>query len=183
MPDGLVDDLTKQEIADLSSFLSALGKVGDFAVSRESIARTYRVLEFTPKGHFVVARSSFNTIALGHADLQWEPAYAKVNGEIVLSEVPIFKLRQGVDDMSFLQTTLRVSNSGSIGIVTNGLDGIDVWIDGKPVASESLESVDFEAGDHVLTFGLNRVSRTKPLLVKARITKNSSAQAQWLLGK
>ena len=85
--------------------------------------------------------------------------------------------------MSFLQTTLRVSNRGSIGIITNGLDGIDVWIDGKPVASERLESVRFETGDHVLTFGVNRVSRTKPLLVKTRISKNSSAQAQWLLGK
>ena len=183
MPDGLVDDLTKQEIADLISFLSALGKVGDFAVSRESIARTYRVLEFTPKAHFVVARSSFNTIAIGHADLQWEPAYTKVNGEIELNELPIFKLRQGVDDMSFLQTTLRVSNSGSIGIVTNGLEGIDVWIDGKPIASENLQSVVFENGDHVITFGLNRVSRNKPLLVKTRISKGSSAQAQWLLGK
>ena len=183
MPDGLVDDLTKTEIADLISFLSALGKVGDFAVSRASIARTYRVLEFTPKGHFAVARSSFNTIAIGHADLQWKPAYAKVSGEIELSELPIFKLRQGVDDMSFLQTTLRVSNSGSIGIVTNGLDGIDVWIDGKPIASENLELVDFENGDHILTFGLNRVSRAKPLIGKARIPKSSSAQAQWLLGK
>ncbi|MCH2612745.1 MAG: c-type cytochrome, partial [Pirellulales bacterium] len=183
MPDGLVDDLTKQEIADLISFLSALGKVGDFAVSRESIARTYRVLEFTPKAHFVVARSSFNTIAIGHADLQWEPAYTKVNGEIELNELPIFTLRQGVDDMSFLQTTLRVSNSGSIGIVTNGLEGIDVWIDGKPIASENLQSVVFENGDHVITFGLNRVSRNKPLLVKTRISKGSSAQAQWLLGK
>ena len=100
-----------------------------------------------------------------------------------MNELPIFKLRQGVDDKSFLQTTLRVSNSGSIGIVTNGLEGIDVWIDGKPIASENLKSVVFENGDHVITFGLNRVSRNKPLLVKTRISKGSSAQAQWLLGK
>ena len=100
-----------------------------------------------------------------------------------LNELPIFKLRQGVDDMSFLQTTLRVTNGGSIGIVTNGLEGIDVWIDGKPIATESLQSLVFENGDHVLTFGLNRVARNKPLLVKARISKSSSAQAQWLLGK
>lgn len=183
MPDGLVDDLTKKEIADLVSFLSALGKVGDFAVSRESIARTYRVLEFTQKGHFAVARSSFNTIAAGHADLQWEPVYAKVSGELELSELPIFKLRQGVDDMTFVQTILRVSNGGSIGIQINEIAGIDVWIDGKPIASEKLKAIDFEPGDHVLTIGLNRTARTMPLIIKAHVGNGSTAQAQWLLGK
>ena len=183
MPDGLIDDLTKQEVADLVSFLSALGKVGDFAVSREAIARTYQALEFTPKGHFAVARSSFNTIATGHPDLQWEPTYAKVNGEVVLEELPVFKLRQGVDDMSFVQTILRVSNAGEIGILLNAEEGVEIWINGKPITAENLASFNFDSGDHVFTAGLNRAQRTKPLLLKASFPSGTTAQGQWLLGK
>src|SRR5437879_12604240 len=44
MPEGLADSLTRAELVDLVRFLSELGKVGPFVVSRSRLVRRWQVL-------------------------------------------------------------------------------------------------------------------------------------------
>ena len=63
MPDGTVDELTRRELVDLVRFLSDLGKVGDFAVSRKAYVRTWRVLLPTKETLQRIRRTSYDTAA------------------------------------------------------------------------------------------------------------------------
>ena len=50
MPEGLADALTRGELVDLVRFLSELGKVGPYSVSKARLVRRWQVLEPTARG-------------------------------------------------------------------------------------------------------------------------------------
>ena len=55
MPVGLVDGLTRAELVDLVRFLSELGKVGPYAVSKQRLVRRWQVLADTPAARKALA--------------------------------------------------------------------------------------------------------------------------------
>ena len=49
MPAGLTDTLTRGELVDLVRFLSELGKIGPYAVSKARVFRRWQVLDPAPR--------------------------------------------------------------------------------------------------------------------------------------
>src|SRR5205807_7719209 len=69
MPEGLADPLTRGEIVDLDRFLSELGKVGPYPVSKARLVRRWQVLEPTPNAYNLLLRTTFTSPPDAHAPL------------------------------------------------------------------------------------------------------------------
>ena len=65
MPDGLTDVLTRGELVDLVRFLSELGKVGPYSVSKARLVRRWQALEATPEARQLLQASGPAAAAVG----------------------------------------------------------------------------------------------------------------------
>lgn len=108
MPEGLADLLTEQELLDLVSFLSALGRPGPYAAPAIPVVRRWRVSE-----------------AKGEAppppdDPSWTPAYSDVSGMLPMSA-------------PWVEFQLDVTTAGRIAIDVRTASGWRAWVDGAAV--------------------------------------------------
>src|SRR5205085_5347404 len=63
MPEGLADPLTRSELVDLARFLSELGKIGPYAVSKAPLVRRWQVLETTGPAYSLLFGGSHSLAA------------------------------------------------------------------------------------------------------------------------
>jgi len=180
MPDGAVDSLTRQEIIDLVAFMSQLGKVGDFEISKDAIARSWQQLVWTDEAHYRINRTSLDIAASNDGALTWAPFYATVQGAVEIVELPIFKPRSNVDNISFLRTRLDVSEDGGrCALVFDDGAGILLWIDGTPTPlSGSRCELQLKQGQHVITIGVKRPAREERLMMKLEVPRGQP-HTQW----
>ena len=91
MPAGLTKSLRPDEFADLSAFLSQLGKGSPFRVRLRPVVRSWRVLgDDQPWGEL---SRTIRANGLGYAaehpeSLPWSEAYSRVQGELPLGGLP-----------------------------------------------------------------------------------------------
>ncbi|MEE2641013.1 MAG: PVC-type heme-binding CxxCH protein [Planctomycetota bacterium] len=156
MPEGLVDPLTRKELVDLVSFLSQLGKVGEYAIGKQQFARNWETLTWTADAHRALNRTSFDTAATDHQALVWRNEYALVNGSVDVMSLPEYQIHGRSPKSSFLKTTLRVEKAGKVVLEMGPLKGTAIWIDGKPRKIEKRLQLDLSKGQHVLNFSVNR---------------------------
>ncbi|HND52927.1 MAG TPA: HEAT repeat domain-containing protein, partial [Pirellulaceae bacterium] len=107
MPDGVVDTLTRQELIDLTRFLTELGKVGEYSVGRARVARRWESLVWTKEAHTLLNRTSYDSAAGDHAQLTWEPAYSRVAGDLPAAELPKFVPHPANNPTSFVRCQLN----------------------------------------------------------------------------
>src|SRR5207302_8532202 len=88
MPEGLADGLTRGELIDLVRFLSELGKVGPYSVSKARLVRRWQVLEPTREAYGLLARTSHASAAGNDPALTWSPAYSTVAGGLPAEAPP-----------------------------------------------------------------------------------------------
>jgi putative heme-binding domain-containing protein len=179
MPDGAVDALTRQEIIDLVAFMSQLGKVGDFEISKEEISRNWQQLVWTDEAHNRINRTSLDTVASNDAALTWAPFYATVQGNVEIAELPLFKPRSSVENLSFLRTQLDVSEDGRCTLVFDNEAGIMLWVDGTPTPLNGKRcQLQLKQGQHTITIGVKRPGRETRLMVKLEVP-SGQPHAQW----
>jgi putative heme-binding domain-containing protein len=172
MPDGIDQSLTDAELADLIRFLSELGKPGPFAVTHRAFARRWQALDTAFQG--------FDSAALGKllhegAEHPWRPVYAKVAGELPLTELA------SNPETLILRCQLDVVSPGEFRFHLNDDKGIDFWIDGKQVAAKSRLSIELPRGLHSFIFRIDLRSRADRTL---RLElEESKGQARWVDGK
>jgi putative heme-binding domain-containing protein len=183
MPDGTVDSLTKDELVDLVRFLSELGKVGDFAVSKARIARRYSVLPWTKEAHHVLNRTSFDSAAGGGPEFTWEPAYSRVSGDLPLTGLPTYEVHKGQPPTTFLRTEIEVTTPGKVQLVVGNPQGVALWVDGKPTSLAEKTTLDLAAGRHALTLAVDRQARNDSVRLELADVPGSACQAQFVGGK
>jgi putative heme-binding domain-containing protein len=154
MPEGLADLLTRQELVDLVRFLSELGKVGPYSVSKARVARRWQV------------RASEGG--------EWSPAYALVSGELPLDAVPASgQVRCEVD----------VSSPGQVRLRLNTPAGLTVSVDGARDVPQAALLLDLASGRHTVTFTIDRGRRREGLRCELEDVPGSPARAQFIGGK
>jgi len=183
MPDGLMDPLTREELVDLTRFLSELGKVGDYSIGQSRYVRRWEVLTWSPEAHQKLNRTSYDTAATNDPALSWESAYSRVRGDLPLEGLPTFVVHQGNDPTTFVRFQIDVTAAGKVKLLTGGGDGLTLWVDGKPAAIAGETIVDLPIGLHTLTLAVNRKARTEPLRVELVDVDGSPAKAQLVGGK
>lgn len=184
MPEGLLNDLTRTELVDLTKFLSELGKIGgDYAVGKTRVVRRWQSLLWTKETHTLLNRTSFDSAAGDSPELTWEPAYSRVSGELPTVELAKFVPHAQLDPTSFLRFQLDVSTPGTTKLLFGDVAGLTLWVDGKPVTIAKEQEFDLATGRHAFTLAVNRVKRTGPLRVELGDVAGSPAQVQIVGGK
>ena len=134
MPQGLTVGLTKNEIRDLVSFLSQLGRPGPFAVNNPAVVRRWHVLSEMPDGK---------------PDVPFVAKYSLISGELPASELGSGILRFEVD----------VIKPGKFSLTTNSAKGLSATVDGKATELREVTELNFEAGRHVVVFKIDLAAR------------------------
>ncbi len=81
MPEGLVDNLTDDEIASLVRFLSELGRTPEYTLSKARLVRSWQVVLPTPEAYHQLNRTSFSQVAANEAAFTWSSRYSLVSAD------------------------------------------------------------------------------------------------------
>lgn len=181
MPAGLTKFLTIDELVDLTAFLSALGKPGEYAVRTTATMQRWRML--------ISASDAVNAAVPDDDTFQeqvlkakgWLPVYSRVNGELPLTEVIAAAETAAATDKQagvvFVQGLFNVAKSGPISLQFNDATGVEAWIDGEHV--ESLQdAVTPGDGIHSVTLRVDRAVR-KVDTIKLTLTKPAGSDAEF----
>ena len=170
MPDGLTDVLTRNEFLDLVRFLSELGKVGPYSVSKARLVRRWQALTAGGVGDAVGDSSA----------LRWEPAYSTVAGLLPLDDLPRLEDRNG--SAAVVRCQLEASAAGPVLLRLNP-EGLRLWLDRKAVDVKDATEVDVPAGVHTLTFAVDLTKRNEPLRCDLEDKAGSPARVRLVGGK
>jgi len=160
MPKGLVNFMTHGELLDLISFLSHLGKPGDYAIRSTSRMQRYRLLGQAPDSvlEHVPTLPVFEDAVL-HAKT-WEPAYARVNGDLPLQELAD-RVRSSV---VYVRGEINCLESGAVQIRLNSVQGVTLWLDDLELGTQASPTVELSSGAHALIARIDLSQRSEPVL-------------------
>jgi putative heme-binding domain-containing protein len=184
MPVGLVETMTESELLDLVKFLSELGKLGPYAISKARLFRRWEVLEMTPAVFQMIRRISLDAM-LPSTSLTWSPAYSEVSGLLPLDAIPTMPHGPKADlpALAIARTQLDVSTGGPVQLAFNSTDGLTLWVDGTRTELRPETVLDLKPGIHLLTIAIDRDQRRDGLRVSLDDVAGSPARAQVVLGK
>jgi putative heme-binding domain-containing protein len=187
MPAGLADKLTRTELVDLVRFLSELGKVGDFQISKQQLVRRWQTLMPTEAAIMQLRRVSYASIAQNDSALTWSSAYSNVAGELPLTELPElripFRAKEGQLGAGFTRFEIDVTSAGQVKLLWNSTDGLIAWLDTNPIKLERETLLDLSQGRHRLTIAIELSQRKDPLRVELTDAPGSVARATLVGGK
>jgi putative heme-binding domain-containing protein len=171
MPEGLADTLTRGELIDLVRFLSELGKVGPYSISKSRLVRRWQVIE---------SRSN------------WEPAYSQVDGTLPLDSVPrpppipspTSGGRAGRGGaLGYARCQLDVSAGGKTKVFLNSAADLTLWLDDEAIKGAEELVLDLKPGLHKLTFAIDLTRRHDGLRCELAELPDSSARVRIVGGK
>src|SRR5262249_22072368 len=140
-------------------FLSELGKVGPYSVSKARLARRWQALAPTPEAYNQLSRTGLVAIARDNAALTWAPAYGTVAGVLPLGELPVLQVdvpsQTEKAPVGFARCQLEATTPGKVKVRLNSAEGLTVWLDQAPVDAREEMVLDLPAGKHTLTFAVD----------------------------
>jgi putative heme-binding domain-containing protein len=187
MPEGLADSLTRSELVDLVRFLSELGKVGPYAVSKARLVRRWQALTPSNEAYAALSRTGLGAVTHDGPGLTWAPAYSTVAGVLPLTDVPGLALyvpsQTDKAVVAFVRCELEATTAGPVRLRLNAASGLTAWLDQAPLEVREELVVALPAGRHTLTFAVNRAQRSEPLRCELDDVPGSPARAQVVGGK
>ncbi|MEZ6057976.1 MAG: HEAT repeat domain-containing protein [Planctomycetaceae bacterium] len=170
MPAGLTDKLTKQELADLTSFLSALGRLPEFTIGQQQLARKWQVMQSTDSAAYQLRRISYAAATTDNTAFQWTPVYSTVNGQLPLSDLPEVFVKNrsapGVRGMSFVRCLINVTSDGPATLKLNDIKGRQLWLDADPLEIGQEIPVQLTKGQHQITIAVDRSEGGQPFTLE-----------------
>ena len=187
MPPGLTASLRRDELADLVVFLSELGKEGEYKVSSDRVARTFRYLhdQDGDSGFAdLVRHKPFGYVTSEDPLFEWRPAYAKVGGTLPLDGIPSLRMH-GRMEYQYLRFQMDVRSAGKVGLRVSGPGESVLWAGDQMVERESDRfSFDAERGLMTITLGiLEDLPNKSKLSIEIVDIEGSAAQVQIVNGK
>ena len=195
MPTGLTEKLTEDELVDLARFMSELGKLGEFAISKAPIARRWQALVPDDGSRFRLRRVGFNVTATDDPELTWQPLYAQVNGDLPREELLAYNFGakpgrggtrpiRSADAMAFVRCDLNVTSAGPVELRLNSAKGLTLWVDETPTEISSTVLLSLDKGVHRITLAVNLSERrAENVRLELGQPDGPSAQAQFVNGK
>lgn len=183
MPEALVDPLTRGELVDLVRFLSELGKVGPYSVSKARLVRRWQVLEPTEAARTLLRRTMIGTAAGNDPALTWMPAYSLVSGVLPTEALPRFQTSKESATLGIARCQFEASTGGPVKLRLNSAQGLNAWLDGKPLEVKDSISLDLAPGLHTLTIAVDLDQRREGLSCELEDVANSGANVRIVSGK
>ena len=164
MPEGLVDNLSDDEIAAVVRFLSELGRTPDYTLSKNRLIRSWQVLMPTQESVHQLNRTSFSEAATDNPAFTWASRYSTVSGSLPIDALPVMKVRDVT--VTFARSRINVTSPGKIAFKVNSMVGTEIRIDGVPVEQAAEFSPVLDAGIHTVTVTVDTSKRNEPLLME-----------------
>lgn len=184
MPEGLTDQLTKQDFADLTKFLSELGKVGgNYAPSKARVVRRWQVIEPTGANLNAFRRARVSAAAEPDNSFTWSGAYAKVSGDLPLAELPKFTVWNDTAPQSVIRFQLDVTAAGAAKLKLNSVAGLTVYVGNTPVEPKPETVLDLKTGVQTVTVLIDRSKRTEDVRIELEDVDKSPARVAVVGGK
>ncbi len=183
MPGSLLDDLSQQELIDLTRFLSELGKDGPYAVGQQALARVWQTPVPDAVNLTLLNRQGTPVAVDPASPLQWTSQYARVSGELPVDVLTKQRFGGKPEFYGFARAKFTVSTSGKLGLKFNTTKGLAVWVDQEGQTVKDLIEVDLPAGEHTLLVTVDINERPEPLRVEMVEVSGSPAKGQWMSGK
>ena len=165
MPEGMLDDLSEQELVDMVAFLSELGRTPDFTVPTSPVIRSAHSLIYTAEANHRINRTSTDTVASEDPAFTWQPLTSWVNGTFRVEDMDTFRQHRSTPPTSFLRFTVNVPD-GSQGGIRIPTDAMEAWVDGKPMPVWKLENEAFSPGSHQVLLSIDRTRQTTPFRIE-----------------
>jgi len=172
MPKGLVKFMTESELIDLVSFLSQLGRPGEYAIRDTPRMQRWRVLsEPGPELVAGVPNEAIFEDQVLHADM-WAPAYARVGGVL-----PIDDLRTAAtSDVLYLRGDVDVTRAGPVGVRIEAPQSTHVWVDAEEFGAVAEVTVDLDVGLHAVVLRATEVMEGAGVRVELFSIPDSNAE-------
>jgi putative heme-binding domain-containing protein len=157
MPPGLTASLREDEFIDLVSFLSQLGKEGDFKIKPNKYVRTWRtmgVMEQAAIDH--VRHDGLHTLSERDYKFPWGVSFSKVSGELDLTELASqTKMYPWFPKMA--QFGIKLASDGPVKLGLSATKGVLVVVDGEQLKEVTPElALNLKAGSHLVTLVITR---------------------------
>jgi putative heme-binding domain-containing protein len=178
MPDGLTDSLTQAEFSDLIRFLSELGKVGPYSVSKARLVRRWQVLEVTPEANEAASRGGLLEL-VENPRLIWTSGYSTVAGLLPTRELPTV----GPLGMTLVRCQIDVSAGGPIEFKIPHARDVTAWLDRTPVDPRERTALSVTSGMHTLTLAFDPRKVNPGLSVELDDVPGSPARVRLVGGK
>ncbi len=183
MPDGLVDTLTRGELIDLTRFLSELGKVGPYSLSKTRVVRRWQALQPTPQAMNLIHRSRVAAAAENDPAFVWNSAYAKVSGDLPLEGLRALSVWKDTAPLIVVRAQLDVTAAGKVKVKLNSAEGVSLLVGANPVETRDETIVDLPQGQQVLLFSIDTTKRKEPLRCELEEVEGSPARVSVVGGK
>jgi putative heme-binding domain-containing protein len=184
MPDGLADQLTRQELVDLVRFMSELGKVGGpYAPTKARLVRRWQAFEPTNDNMNQIRRARAAAAVENPDAFTWSSAYSKANGELPLDALPRLVVWKDSEPFALARFQLDVTTGGPVKLKLNGTTGLALWVGPTPVEVKDETVLDLKPGLQSLTFSVNLSQRKDALRVELEDVPGSPARVNIVGGK
>lgn len=172
MPKGLPSLMTKAEILDLVTFLSMLGKPGEYAIRSTARMQRWRVYaDSSTLGTEIPDTNSFKVNILDSD--RWVPVYATTGGNLPLADCAnLAKL-----PVVYLLGEVDVVEAGPVELRLDSQDGILAWVDGNEHPDLGTPA-ELTAGRHSIVLRVDTANRKSPVL-KLELEKPADSSAQF----
>ena len=157
MPPGLTATLRPDEFIDLVSFLSKLGKEGDYKIKPNKFVRTWKtmgVMEQADIDH--VRHDGLQNLNDKNYKFPWTIGYSKVSGDLDLNDLPAAaKMYPWFPKIA--QFGLKLTSDGKVKLGISETKGVIVVVDNEEVKDLKNEvTLDLKAGSHLVTVVITR---------------------------
>jgi len=183
MPEGLTDTLTKQEFADLTRFLSELGKVGPYAPSKSRVVRRWQVIDATTENLNMFRRTRVSAAAEPDNPFLWSPTYSMVSGDLPLASLPKFTVWNDTAAQSVLRFNLDVTTAGAAKLKFNSVAGLSLFVGNSPIEPKAETLLDLKTGLQTVTVMIDRSKRTEDVRIELDDVTGSPARVAVVGGK
>jgi putative heme-binding domain-containing protein len=183
MPDGLTDALPRQEFLDLVRFLSELGKLGPYSMSKAKLVRRWETLEPTPESGKALRENRIGLATINDPRLRWQTVYSLVSGQLRQEDLPKFRIFGPNDNLHVVRATIETTTAGPVKLKLNSPTGLQVWLGDKPVEVQEEIPVTLPVGLTRITIAINKDERKDGLTVELVEPANSPARASIINGK
>ncbi|MGH7943617.1 MAG: PVC-type heme-binding CxxCH protein [Opitutaceae bacterium] len=156
MPAGLIDTLVPEERLDLITFLSQLGKPGDYDAAKGGVARSWKLyLILSANEHLGVER-----VVAGDFSLKdWVPSYSLTRGTLPKEAIETACSNRNNNRGLFAATQFESASGGKAAFTLSG-DVKGIWVNGKVVKPATRFSIKPEPGMNTIVLQLEDVNLT-----------------------
>ena len=141
MPAGLMDSLTLEQLADVTDFLSQLGRTADYSVGTQRWIRQWQSLRNTPEASKFLNRQGMDKVAVQDSSMQWTDLSTQVNGRLPLDEAETLKPHQSQAAFKVFASTIDCKRGGKAKFTVDAQMPVTLYIDGKIVTANKDFSV------------------------------------------